>query len=124
MSDAISETFDQSLITIRDKAVDPLYLPIYYMTGKTVALTSKLRRINDNCRRVRTKIQDFINKRRSGERKSKVEGDADLLSLFMANPKEFPDACIVDELMDFFVAGAQTTQMTMETIIGHFATDK
>ena len=33
MSDAISETFDQTLITIRNKAVDPFYLPIYYLTG-------------------------------------------------------------------------------------------
>ena len=43
MSDAISETFDQTLITIRNKAIDPLYLPIYYLTEKTAALTSKLR---------------------------------------------------------------------------------
>ena len=42
----------------------------------------------------------------------------------MSNPTEFPDEVIVDEIMDFFVAGAQTTQLTTETIIGHFATDK
>ena len=49
MSDAISETFDQTLITIRDKAIDPFYLPIYYLTGHAVAMTSKLRRIDKNC---------------------------------------------------------------------------
>ena len=72
---------------------------------------------------MRETIQDFINRRRAGERQSKVVGDADLLSLFMANPKEFSDEVIVDELMDFFVAGAQTTQLTTETIVGHFATN-
>ena len=123
MSDAISETFDQTLITIRDKAIDPLYLPIYYLTGKTVALRSKLRQIDANCRAVRSVIHDFIRKRRSGEKQSSVREAADLLSLFMANPTEFPDEVIVDEIMDFFVAGAQTTQLTTQTIIGHFATD-
>ena len=123
MSDAISETFDQTLITIRDKAIDPLYLPFYYLTGKTIALTSKLRQIDANCRAVRHVIHEFIEKRRSGVKQSSVAANADLLSLFMANPTEFPDDVIVDEIMDFFVAGAQTTQLTTETIIGHFATD-
>ena len=50
--------------------------------------------------------------RKSGEKHSKVKGDADLLSLFLNNPTEFTDEVIVDEIMDFFVAGAQTTQMT------------
>lgn len=109
MSDAISETFDQTLITIRDKAIDPLYLPIYYLTGKTVSMTTKLRRIDANCRTVRQVIHGFIQKRRRGERHSCVAANSDLLSLFMANPNEFSDEVIVDEVMDFFVAGAQTT---------------
>ena len=41
----------------------------------------------------------------------------------MANPAEFPDEVIVDEMMDFFVAGASTTQLTTQTILSHFATD-
>ena len=60
MSEAIGETFDQTLITIRDKAIDPFYLPIYYLTGQAVAMTSKLRRIDKNCQAVRTVIHDFI----------------------------------------------------------------
>lgn len=44
--------------------------------------------------------------RRSGELKSQVEDDADLLSLFFKNPDIFTDDFIIDELMDFFLAAS------------------
>ena len=35
----------------------------------------------------------------------------------------FTEEVIVDELCDFLIAGTQTTQMTTQTVISHFATD-
>lgn len=48
--------------------------------------------------------------RKRGERKSKVEGDVDLLTLFLGRSDVFTDELIVDELRDFFGAAVMTTQ--------------
>ena len=53
---------------------------------------------------------DYVLKRKSGGNKSQVGGAADLLTLFLADPEVFTDLFIVDELLDFFLAGVQTTQ--------------
>ena len=36
---------------------------------------------------------------------------ADMLSLFLESPDIFTDEFIVDEMLDFFVAASQTTQV-------------
>ena len=51
-----------------------------------------------------------MQKRKRGEVKSQVAGNADLLSLFLRSPDVFTDEFIVDELVGFFLAGVQTTQ--------------
>lgn len=35
----------------------------------------------------------------------------------------FSDEFIVDEIIDFLLAGTQTTMMTTQTVLSHFATD-
>jgi hypothetical protein len=50
-------------------------------------------------------INTYVQKRKSGEIKSKVAEGVDLLSLFLKNTDVFTDDFIIDELMDFFLAG-------------------
>ena len=52
----------------------------------------------------------YVQERKSGERKSKVQGNADMLTLFLERPDVFTDQMIVDELRDFFGAAMMTTQ--------------
>ena len=54
---------------------------------------------------LRNWINDYVQKRKRGENKSKVGNNSDLLSLFLDKPDVFTDEFIVDELLDFFLAG-------------------
>ena len=63
-----------------------------------------------NGHRIREGVRKYIMQRKSGERKSQVPDGVDILSLFFANPKEFTDDLIIDELVDFIAAGVLTTQ--------------
>lgn len=49
---------------------------------------------------------------------------SDMLSLFLQSPDIFTEDVIIDELIDFLVAGTQTTQFTTQTMLAHFATNK
>ena len=49
---------------------------------------------------------------------------SDLLSLFLQTPDVFTEDVIVDELLDFLVAGTQTTQSVSHIMLSHFATDR
>ena len=62
---------------------------------------------------------DYVHERKAGKVKSEVH-DVDMLSLFLESPDIFTDIFIVNELMDFFFAGSQTTQYVSQTIITHF----
>ena len=42
--------------------------------------------------------------------------------MFFENPDVFTEDFMVDELVDFFIAGSQTIQFVSQTIISHFAT--
>lgn len=55
-------------------------------------------------------ILDYVRKRQSGEKKSKLGNRSDLLSLLIDSPEVFNEEGIVDELIDFLIAGTQTTQ--------------
>jgi cytochrome P450 len=71
---------------------------------------TKGERINEwNCLKVREFTRDIVQKRKSGEFKSKAEGEVDLLNLFLSNRDAFSDEDIVDELLDFFAAAAETS---------------
>ena len=62
----------------------------------------------------------YVQKRKSGEVKSQVD-NTDLLSLFLKSPDIFTDDFIVDELLDFFLAGVQTTQFATQTMLSFFS---
>lgn len=42
----------------------------------------------------------------------------------LEHPEVFSEDFIVDELIDFLAAGTQTSQMSAQTVLSHFATDK
>jgi hypothetical protein len=58
--------------------------------------------VKDNCDAIREVIDDYIQDRKEGKNKSHVEGDTDLLTLFLSEPEVFSDEFIIDELIDFF----------------------
>ncbi len=64
---------------------------------------------------------EYVQERKSGQRKSQVGGEADLLSLFLEEKEVFTDDCIVDELLDFFAAAVMTTQYASQTLTVHCA---
>ena len=76
-----------------------------------------------NSLKIREKITAYVRKRISGEKKSALGNKSDLLSLFLESPEIFTEEVIVDELLDFLVAGTQTTSNTAEVCLSHFATD-
>ena len=44
-----------------------------------------------------------------------------MLSLFLQNTDIFTDEYIIDELLDFFLAGIQTTQFASQTMVTYFS---
>lgn len=110
MTEAISLCLLQSFQMIGPKFLNPLYFPLFKLTGVSVSFTPDERVVDDNFRILRALIMDYVVKRRSGEVKSKVKADSDLLSLFFQSPEIFTVEFIVDELVDFFAAASQTTQ--------------
>lgn len=42
--------------------------------------------------------------------------------MFFQNSDVFTEDFIIDELVDFFIAGSQTIQYATQTIVSHFAT--
>ena len=58
----------------------------------------------------------------NGEVKSTLK-NSDLLTLFLQSPDVFTEEVIVDEIVDFMIAGTMTTMTVSQTILSHFATD-
>jgi len=54
---------------------------------------------------LRDVIRSYVRKRVSGECKSDISGNSDVLSLMIENKDVFSEDDIIDELMDFMVAG-------------------
>ena len=50
-------------------------------------------------------IGSYVRKRKSGEARSTVGSNSDMLSLFLQSPDVFTEDVIIDELIDFMVAG-------------------
>ena len=72
---------------------------------------------SQNSLKMRGFIADYIKKRKSGERKSKVDEGVDLLSLFLSNTDVFTEELVIDEIIDFFAAATLTTQFALQTIM-------
>ena len=58
-----------------------------------------------NCLAIRASIINYVRKRVANEKTSSVANNSDLLSLFLESPDIFTEDIIVDELIDFLLAG-------------------
>jgi cytochrome P450 len=124
MSEAINEVFEQTMMTVGTRMPNPIWRALYSFTGENYAFTAMEKLSNENCAKLRATIRDYVRKRTSGERKSQVGDQSDMLSLFLQSPDIFTEDVIIDELIDFLIAGSQSTQFTTQTILAHFATNK
>ena len=109
ITDALANVFNLVNLSIMDRFADPISTLGLILFDKYLNRTKICKISIENCKQIRTFIQSYINKRRSGKAKSTVN-DVDMLSLFFENPDVFTDDFIIDELMDFFLAGTLTTQ--------------
>jgi cytochrome P450 len=60
---------------------------------------------------LREHIGKYIRARKSGERKTKVQGESDILTLLLQSPDIFTEEHIIDEVIDFFTAGMLTSSL-------------
>ena len=113
VSDAVEDCFQTIIICIGTRTTNPIWRLINYMTGKNPAFTNVEKFTNINCSALRQALLTFVRKRKSERKHSETpEIDVNLLSLMFEQPDVFSDEFIVDELIDFLVAGTQTTMLT------------
>ena len=74
LSEAIEETFDQTIDALRMRVPNPLWYFMYAMTGKCFSFSRQERISDSNSTIIREKIRDYVRKRVSGEVKSDVGG--------------------------------------------------
>ena len=67
--------------------------------------------------RLRNVIADYVQKRKSRQISSDFTDGSDLVSQMLANPEVFSDDDIIDEVIDFLAAGAQTTQRATQAAL-------
>ena len=84
-------------------------------------MTEANEKVYENCRRLREFTRDYIHQRKSGKRKSSLQDNADLLSMFFENPEVFDEEYMINQLFDYFIAGVMTTTAAMQTSTCHFA---
>ena len=89
--------------------MNPLYNVVRKLTG-IKNFTAYQATVAENGQKIRAAIRKYVEDRISGANKSNVEEGADILSLFLQNRDVFTVDLIVDELLDFFLAGSITTQ--------------
>ena len=123
LCDAVEECFQQNLTCNGSRMSNPLWHLLYNLTGKCYGFNKHEKTADLNSTKVRAMILDYVRKRQSGEKKSKLANRSDLLSLLIDSPEVFNEEGIVDELIDFLIAGTQTTQYITQTVLAHFATD-
>lgn len=120
--EALHEINDQLIYNSLGKMMNPVGLLCYLFSGKKYlpSLLYRDRVAKDNCHRIRAVLSAYVQKRKNGEVKSQVN-NTDLLSIFLKSPDIFTDEFIVDELLDFFLAGVQTTQFATQTMLSYFS---
>jgi len=65
-------------------------------------------------------VREYIAKRKSGEVKSKVENEDDLLTVFLSQPETFTDEIIIDELCSLYFASVTTSALASAMLLVHF----
>ena len=123
LSEAMEETFNQIFDTIALRLPNPLWNFLYKTTGKCFSFTEKERVADQNCSTVREAIRKYIRQRVSGEATSDVDNESDVLSLMLKNSDVFTEDDIIDELLDFAVAGTMTTQLTIQNTLAYLMTE-
>ena len=123
LCDAIEECFQQNLTCNGSRMSNPIWHVLYYLTGNCYGFNVHEKTADANSFKIREMLMNYVLKRKSGEKKSSLANKSDLLSLFIDTPDVFSDNAIVDELVDFLIAGTQTTQFVTQTVLAHFATD-
>jgi len=106
---AIQECFEQMLMIMGSRFVNPLYLLTAPFVESPYCFTAREKQIRDNCTALRNHVRQYIRARAKGEKRSNVGQDSDLLSLFLSVPDVFQEEDIIDEVIDFMLAGSQTT---------------
>lgn len=97
---------------------------LYPHTGRIVTIASDAKKVALNCEAARGWVKSYVNKRRSGARKSSLGDDTDILSLMLSRPDVFTDDFITDEMLGFFGAASETTHNVLQTILTHLVKDK
>ena len=89
-------------------------------------LNASERLVLKNSRAVRAFVQEFVQIRRSGKTKSAL-GTEDFLSHLLADDyfsKPENEIIVVDEMIDFFIAAAQTTKGAVGNMMHHMIRHK
>ena len=116
------------IFVLGDQLVNVFYknamIPINWLfqhTNVVYRMTTDSKILKSNCQVARNWVQDYINKRRAGTRKSTVANKSDILSLMLEDPDVFTDEVIIDEMLGFFGAGADPTSKGLQTIVSYLA---
>ena len=104
------------------KLRNPLYIAVRNFFGANISFSRLERQVDENFAALRTFINNYVQMRKTGQNQSEINGQADLLTIFLQTPEIFGDHEITDEIIDFFLAGTATTNNSVQTVIGHFAT--
>ena len=102
---------------------NPFWLAAHALTGKCHAMSEAERVADANSAIVREALRTYIRKRVSGEAKSEVAGNSDIMSLMLENKDVFTEDDVIDEILDLMVAGTITTQLATQTCLGHLMTE-
>ena len=79
---------------------------------------------DENCKRIREFVKQYVKDRKDGKNQSSFKEKIDFLSLFLSHEEEFNDLeGIVDELIEFFIAASATTSTAVQTVIYHLIKD-
>ena len=76
-----------------------------------MGIGSYFKNLRENSARLKKQIMKYVQRRKSGESKSKMQG-YDLLSVFLENQEMFSDERIVDNLIALIFAATETSQYT------------
>ena len=109
-------------VGMRAKLGNPFYRIIYGRTGWSPSFTRTERTIDENCIRLRSLVYAYLQETK-GNAKAQ-DSTISLVALFRQTPEVFTDEFIIDELMDFFLAGVTTTTSASKTFISHFASSR
>ena len=108
LPEAIMICFDQTLFLAPKRLMNPAWLATHWLTGKSFAFSKADRICDKNCALVRQEVRNYIQKRISGEIKSEVANNSDLVSLMLESKDIFDIEDIIDEVLDLMVAATNT----------------